>query len=140
MTTANRGKSAEKSVDAVLKKWNNLAAFAYHRLPDARSARGALAAQPADFYFCSKGVFGHLEVKETEHEYRLAKDKVSQLAILKKFSMAGAVSLVLVHHSTLKKWRVLYAGGLASDVPSWDLREVQTYDSAEDALVATGYF
>ena len=140
MSISNTGKKAEKLVEAVLKKWNNRAGFAYFRLPDSRAARNFLTAQPGDFaYYCGPRA-GILEVKSTQHSYRLARDKISQLPTLKKLSAAGAANLVLVQHTTENVWRILYPGGLDSSVPSWDLREVETYPDAESALLSTGYF
>lgn len=140
MSISNTGKKAEKLVEAVLKKWNNRAGFAYFRLPDSRAARNFLTAQPGDFaYYCGPRA-GILEVKSTQHSYRLAKDKVSQLPTLKKLSAAGASNLVLVQHTTENVWRILYPGGLDASVPSWDLRNVETYPDAESALFSTGYF
>ena len=140
MSISNTGKKAEKLVETVLKKWNNRSGFAYFRLPDSRSARNFLTAQPGDFaYYCGPCA-GILEVKSTQHPYRLAKDKISQLPTLKKLSAAGAANLVLVQHTTENVWRVLYPGGLDASVPSWDLRKVETYPDAESALLSTRYF
>ena len=140
MSISNTGKKAEKLVEAVLKKWNNNSGFAYFRLQDSRAARNFLVAQPGDFaYYCGPRA-GILEVKSTQHSYRLAKDKVSQLPTLKKLSAAGAANLVLVNHTTEGVWRILYPGGLDASVPSWDLRNVETYPDAESALFSTGYF
>lgn len=131
----DRGKVAEKAVQKLLDRYNHdYSDFAYHRLPDARAAGGRLAAQPADFIYWSGDYGGFIEVKETEHEYRLAKDKISQLAILKKFSMAGARSIVLVFHSTLKKWRIAKVEYFELGVPSWDLSGLPLHDSADDAM------
>ena len=140
MSISNTGKKAEKLVEAVLKKWNSRSGFAYFRLPDSRAARNFLMAQPGDFaYYCGQRA-GILEVKSTQHSYRLARDKISQLPTLKKLSAAGAANLVLVQHTTENVWRILYPGGLDASVPSWDLRNVETYPDAESALLSTRYF
>ena len=135
-----RGKQAEKIVDALFKKWNGRSSFAYHRLADARAAMGRLAASPADFLYFHDKFGGFIEVKTTAHNYRLARAAVSQLPTLQKFSYAGAKNLILVFHSEIDKWRVLFPAGLSMEVPSWDLTDVPTFDSAEDALISTGYF
>lgn len=135
-----RGKKAEKEVDALLKKWNGKANFTFFRMPDARAAMGRLGASPGDFLYFSGGHAGFIEVKSTEHAFRLARAKVSQIPTLKKFALAGARSFILVHHSTQNVWRILFPGGLSDEVPLWDLSNVDTYPSAEDALVSTGYF
>ena len=135
-----RGKQAEKIVETVLKKWNSRVTFAYWRLPDSRSARSFLVAQPGDYCFFSGAYSGILEVKSSLHPSRIAKDKISQLPTLQKLELAGAHSVILIHHSEIDKWRVLYPSELAMNVPSWDLTDVPTFDSAEDALISTGYF
>ena len=139
-TTANRGKNSEKIVDDLFKKWNRKASFCYHRLPDSRSARGAIKAQPGDFLFFSGGYGGVVEVKETQHAYRLARDKVPQLPTLHKFEMAGAKCVVLVHHYLEGIWRLAFADDLPTDATSWDLSNFPQYTSAEDALRSTGWF
>lgn len=135
-----RGKQAEKLVETVLKKWNNQSHFAYQRLADSRTARSYIAAQPADFiYFCGKHA-GFLEVKSTTHNTRLTRAAVSQLPTLQKFSHAGASNIVLVYHSELNVWRVLFPANLLMDVPSWELSAIPTHPDAESALLSTGYF
>lgn len=135
-----RGKLAEKAVEKLLKKWNGRAGFAYWRLPDARSARSFLSAQPGDFaYFCNQRG-GIIEVKSTEHAYRLPRARVPQLPTLNVLALAGAQSIVLIHHSQLKVWRYVIPEKLQAEVPSWDLRGYPTYTSAEEALMATGWF
>jgi hypothetical protein len=148
---ANRGKVAEKATEKVLDDLNSrFMTFAYERLPDARSAGGRLKAVICDYLVWWKEMvnnlpYGHsilLEVKETEHEYRLPKDKVSQYPRLKKFENAGATALVLVFHSKIDKWRVMTLRQLdhvAGDA-SWDLRNIETFNSASDALKSSGVF
>ena len=135
-----RGKIAERLVEAVLKKWNTKASFSFWRCPDARAAMGGLGAAPGDLLYFHDKFGGFIEVKTTAHNYRLARAAVSQLPTLQKFSYAGAKNLILVFHSEIDKWRVLFPGGLSMEVPSWDLTDVPTFDSAEDALISTGYF
>lgn len=139
-STKDRGKAAEKAVEKVLKKWNEYSAFAYWRLPDARSARGYLAAQPGDMVWFCAGRGGIIEIKSTQHAYRIAREKISQLATLKKLDLAGAENLILIQHTEENVWRVVRPGNLDSDVPSWDLRSYPTYDTPEAALRSTGWF
>jgi hypothetical protein len=88
--------------------------FAWHRMPDARSARGALAAQPGDFITARK-VDGReprtvwLEVKETAEERRFPRAKVAQWAKLRRFWIAGNDVIVLVYRSMFKDWTYLRA-------------------------------
>lgn len=136
-----RGKSAEKQVEAVLKMLNTSSDMAWARLPDTRSAGSFIAAQPADF-LVSCGGMKFLEVKSTKHTYRIAKDKISQLPTLRKFHMAGTPFAVLVEHSTQGVWRAVPGDYFVAraDQPSWDLSDLPTYDSPESALRATGWF
>lgn len=103
------GKWAEKQVGAWLEaRSQSLSNFAYHRYPDARAARGALAAQPADFLVGCKVFRGdvalHLEVKETAQARRLPRSKISQYGSLLKFHWAGFRTLVVVYRSAFDDW------------------------------------
>ena len=135
-----RGKSAEKIVEGVLKSWNTSASFAYFRLADARAARNFLAAQPGDFAYFSGTFAGIIEVKSSQHSYRIAKDKISQLPVLQKLAYAGAKSVILIHHTTENVWRAVHPLDLTIGLPSWDLSHLPTYTSAEAALKSTGWF
>jgi hypothetical protein len=119
MSRGDLGKQAEAEVT----KWLNAASalhanFAFHRFPDSRAARGALAAQPADFlvatYFGGVARSSLLEVKETENTARLPKSKIGQYGMLKKFDMAGMDVFVLVYRSKLADWTYLTANDLFS--------------------------
>lgn len=146
-----RGKRAEKSVRDHFEKLNEqYATFCYERLPDARAAMGRIKKQMAD-YLCwwrdtdEVGDYDFryqvpLEVKSTEHDYRLAKDKLEQLPKLKKVAMAGAFPHVLVHFKAIDKWRIAPADYFESGVPSWDMRDLPTFESAQAALESTGLF
>lgn len=140
-----RGKDAEGDVEDLLKRWNvERMEFAYERLPDARAARGVIKAQLSD-YICMVGWtdglgvlqkhFVILEVKETRHDYRLAKDKLEQLPRIHKWLRAHADGVVLVKHTLLNKWRAICATQLTIGLPSWDLRDMPLYDTPEQALV-----
>lgn len=129
-----RGKDTEKEVEELFTEWNSQTfTFAWHRMPDARAAMGRLKAQPCD-YLVFRGEGMLLEVKETTHDYRLAKDKVAQRAVLEKFRLAGARTYVLVHHTGLGQWRIVSTANLEGGIPSWDLRDYTLYDTAADAL------
>lgn len=134
------GKETEKLVESLFATWNEKQAFAWHRLPDARSARGALRAQPADYMYRHGPYSGFVELKALKHEYRLPADRLTQLPTLKKWTLAGAQNVVLVFHYMTGHWRVLRPESLHTGVPSWDLSQHTTYNSAEEALLSTGYF
>lgn len=134
------GKATEQLVEKLFEQWNQDVNFSWHRLPDARAARGFLAAQPADYIWWRRPAGGYLEVKATQHAYRLSKDKVRQLPLLHKHGLAGAQCYVLVHHYLQGTWRVVAAADLALGLPSWDLSAVPTFTSAEAALKSTGLF
>lgn len=137
----DRGKWTEDQVDTMFSKLNKSRYdFAYHRLPDARAAGGRLKAQPADF-LVSCGRMRFLEVKETQHDYRLAKDKVAQIAVLRKHRMAGTQFGVLVYHSEIEKWRFAPDDffGVEGLPASWDLRDLPTFDTAIEAFTSSGW-
>lgn len=116
MGLGDRGKWAEKEVQLCLNDWSAAdSRFAFHRFPDARAARGALAAQPSDYLVLMN--FGTkravlLEVKETQERYRLPKKMISQYGKLKMFSWAGAEIYVVVYRSSLEDWTYFYEGDL----------------------------
>jgi len=140
-STANRGKLEEKEVQTFLTNYSNKnAKFDFLRYPDARTAGGRMTAMPADFEFFMPFVHGLIEVKATEHPFRLPKDKVSQLATMKKRALAGGKCFLLIHHSTEDNWRICPVEDMASNVPSWDFSHLKNYDSAESALLSTGVF
>ena len=133
------GDATEKLVEALFKQWNQRQSFAWHRLPDAKAARGRMAAQPADYIYRSNDMSGFIEVKALKHPYRLPAARVSQLPTLLKWSLAGNADIVLVHHYMEGIWRAISPKFLKTDVPSWDLSPFPTHTTAEAALLSTGF-
>lgn len=134
-TLANRGKWAEARTQEYLTQLSNARAeFDFERLPDARAAMGRFKAQIADFAFFMPGLHGVIEVKETKHSFRLAKDKLEQLPRMHKRALAGGLCIVLVYFSGPRKWRAIRAVELEVGLPSWDLSTYQTFDTAAEAL------
>lgn len=140
---ADRGKAAEKMVRAYLEWWHGRSAYReFNRLTDTRAAGRIIKKAPGDFDFYCGGtgdivpVFGLIEVKETKHEYRLERDKITQLPTLRKRAKCGGKCPVLVHHSTIGKWRSVFAPQLMEfgDKGSWDLTGYPLFDSAGEAL------
>lgn len=132
------GKWAEGLVrDWLEQKSLNTAGFAFHRYPDARSAQGPLAAQPADFLVALDGKATHLEVKETKELLRLPKAKIRQYGMLKKFDWAGFDTKVLVYRSQVPDWVVLSSFDLfvhEECPPSFPFRGCLTFRSHAEAL------
>ncbi len=139
---ANMGKWAEKEAQSHLESCSRQSHdFAYHRFPDARAARGALAAQPSDFLVSFASRNGnrtiYLEVKESQNPNRLSKAKIGQYGMLLKFHLTNAEVLVLVFMSTHNKWVYLTGDDLFSyeTCPaSFPLTNLPTYASAAEAL------
>ena len=132
------GKETETLVQDVLKAANNLSNFAWHRLPDAKAARGAMAAQPADYMFRFGNIAGFLEVKALKHDYRLPASRLTQLPVLNKWALAGNQNYVLINHYMIGQWRIINTAELEFGVPSWDLRSYEVYSTPEEALRAKG--
>ena len=130
------GRETEKIVEAILREENKRIDFVWHRLPDSKQSRGLVQAQPADYMLVDRGVATLLEIKSLRHAYRIPKDRITQLPMLHKFAAAGAVCLVLIHHYMTGVWRVVNADELEAGVPSWDLRGLTEYKSADEALAA----
>ncbi len=132
------GKFAERMVQLWLTKESDTnSAFAFHRFPDARAARGALAAQPSDHLVVHRGEVTFLETKESAEKTRLPKAKVSQYGSLLKFHLAGARVLVIVHRAHFSDWIVFHNRHLffIDDTPaSFPFAGLPTYPTAAAAL------
>lgn len=140
------GKWAEKQTQDWLEARSAASArFAYHRYPDARSARGALAAQPADFLVAiaphgyAPKTF-HLEVKETAQQNRLPKTKIGQFGKLRLFHEAGFQTRLLVYRSHYRDWVVFTQSQLFmydETPPSFPFAGLTSFPTAAAALEAT---
>ena len=157
--SANRGKYAEAKVRIILKEIEeeNLR-FTFNRIQDAHAARGVFASQAGDFeWFFDTGKIaglpvdgggsiavpftlnGVLEVKETEHAFRLAHKNFSadKVARMRKRQLAGSQPLVLICHrvyggDTPTVWRpVEFDYFLQREGGSWDLSDWPTYTQKE---------
>lgn len=154
---ADRGAYAEKAVKDYLTEWGQHPRRDWARLVDAKAAGRLIKAAAADFEFLQsvsgcgpkgdevRSCYGLIEVKETKHDYRLEKKRVTQMARLRKRSNAGAVCLVAVFHSTSNTWRGLPVKFLAQSnetTGSWDLRDVPAFPDVQGALhyAACGVF
>jgi penicillin-binding protein-related factor A (putative recombinase) len=136
-----RGKTAEKAVMSHFDRLNTrFMAFAYERTSDARAAGGRLKKQLSDFLCWWTGTSIPLEVKSTEHDYRLPSDHLTQLPRLKKVAKAGARPYVLVLFKGLAQWRIAPVDYFEFGKPSWDMRDLPLYASAQAALESTGDF
>lgn len=146
----DRGKYAEKEVTKVLEGWNNLASFAFERLPDARAARGRLKAALCDFlcwYRIPNGsddinICVPLEVKSTEHKggYLLTKTALEQLPRLNKVALASADPFVLVYFKVTDRWRIAPISFFPHGQPSWNMSSLPEFPTAKAALESTGFF
>lgn len=133
---ADRGKVAETAVQNFLAEWHQHPNHEFNRLVDAKAAGRTIKAAAADFEFFCPGHFGLIEVKETEHEYRLSRDKVPQLPRLRKRTNCGGSCVVVVFHSTTRKWRICSIPWLMStgDKGSWNLAALPHYETCGEAL------
>lgn len=139
---ANRGSGAEDDVKKFLDDWASRSTHREaNRLVDTKAAGRVIKAAAADFeFFCedwSQRSHGLIEVKETEHEYRLSKSRLTQFARLRKRAKCGGRIFVLVYHSKTKLWRCLtdHDLGEISVTGSWDLRTLEARPSPMSALL-----
>lgn len=126
-TSANRGKEAENLVKKRLEVLAKSANVAWHRPPDMRS--GSFQPALCDFILLQDGQLTLIEVKQTQHEYRLPHGSLSteQVGRMRVWEMAGATCYVLIYHSTIKQWRVQQVDYFSERTGgSWDLREIPT--------------
>jgi penicillin-binding protein-related factor A (putative recombinase) len=124
VATANRGKVAEGLVRKHLASVNRQD-FAWSRLPDAHA--GSFQPALADFLLLNAGQMILLEVKETQHDYRLPVGNFSpdSRARMRLFQFAGAKCQVLIFHSGIKLWRTAELDYFGTQTTgSWDMREL----------------
>lgn len=142
---ADRGKEAEKATQDYLEAWQAASAYReFNRLTDTKAAGRIIKAAAADFEFYTltgggaERYFGLIECKETKHDYRLDRSKISQLPRLRKRAKCGGKSPVLIFHSTLEKWRAVSAPDLMEfgDKGSWNLSGFPLFDTPGAALAS----
>jgi len=134
---ADRGKEAEKQLQTYLDTWaHGRIDRDYERLVDSKSAGRIVKAAKADFEALHSGTYVLLECKQTAHDYRLERAKVTQLPRLRKQAAAGAACFVLVYHSTTRLWRCASLEWLMlpNDKGSWNLSSLPVYPTVAAAL------
>ena len=142
MGFANRGVYAEKKVKEYLDGWQGRSNYReFNRMTDSKAAGRIIKAAAADFdYYCvTKDMarfHGLIEVKETEHAYRLSRDKVTQLPRVRKRQKCGGKSYVVIYHSRTYQWRVATVPYLAEtgDKGSWNLTNMPSFTTCGLAL------
>jgi hypothetical protein len=118
-SSKSRGKVAEGKVAAALK---NAPECVAKRIPDAKA--GSFVAVAGDFSVKYEGKAYLLEVKQTDHAFRLPHGNVSlrQIALMRKSMMVGVICWVLVYHASLDAWRLVDVEFLRTRIGgSWDL-------------------
>lgn len=141
-----RGVTAQKTAEAHLKYLNTrVASFTFERMPDARAAMGRAKKAVSD-YLCWWKPVGTpalnvpLEVKSTEHDYRLPGNNLTQLPKLKLLAKCGANPYVVVWFKGINKWRIAPISFFETGLPSWDMRELPVYPDFKAAIESTGVF
>lgn len=130
----SRGKHAENAVQVRLQELSNSRHVTWARWPDARA--GSLQPAFCDFMLFYYGQTMAIEVKQTEHEYRLSHGNmdIPQVARLRALTWANVKAVVLIYHSKLDLWRGFPISRFVErDGGSWDLRD-QTPTSLENLL------
>ena len=114
----------------------------WERIYDARTAGGKIPKRPGDYSVFAPGLHIWIEVKETQHNSRIDKSKLTQIPKLTVREMAGGTIIILVYHTKTKKWRAppFYLFGNNPSAASWDLSELPEFDSLEDAMLCAARF
>jgi penicillin-binding protein-related factor A (putative recombinase) len=132
MSNNNPGRYLEKQIEKELKKITD-STFRWRRLPDAHAARGALAAQPADFFIASDGMTIHLEAKSVGGKtFRLP--RFSQESELRAWSRAGVLGYILVHFYEMNVFKAVDIRDLEPGKPSWVLKDFPSLEGVGEAL------
>jgi penicillin-binding protein-related factor A (putative recombinase) len=134
---ADRGAVAEKAVQKYLEKWEaDSRDREVERLVDTKAAGRIIRAAAADFAFYCPGAFGLIEVKETKHDYRLERPKITQLPRMRRRAKAGGKCYVVILFSEIDRWRAITADDLMTfgDKGSWNLSHLPDFGSPEQVL------
>lgn len=138
---ADLGKKSEaevkKALDVLAGRLGHT--FQPKRVIDARAARSKNFSGPGtvgDYEIFYQGKVTYIEVKETEKDYLPAKNfKRNQIARCQLRSLAGCPVRVIVHHTTMKRWRVLPIQKFFDEVKSqWDTSDGESFYTAQEAV------
>ena len=99
-----KGKPTEKKLTAYLKFLMQDPDWWFHRFPDAGVCMGRIQKQPADYMIMYRGDSALLEVKECESHTSIPKSRLTQLAKMKRFEMAGGLGLFIIHIPDKREW------------------------------------
>lgn len=132
----SRGQSSQDLVQEFLTEQKSKDQnFDFDRLYDTKSAGRILPAQVSDFTFCYKGRAGAIEVKETKHDYRISNSDFPQEPRLRRRALAGALAILVVHHTTSGVWRLVQITAFSSPMEkSLDLSGVPTHSTFKAVL------
>lgn len=104
----SQGKNIEDKVHQVLNELKlEYLSLDFDRLLDARAAGRPVPPTVSDFVGCCNGRGFALEVKSTAHDFRLSYSDFPQFPRMRRRAQAGALCLLAIYHSTLKKWRLV---------------------------------
>lgn len=134
MAFANRGKRGEGLFKAACTRINRQG-FIWYKFPDAFT--GAKAPVPADYLLMEDGQVYLMEVKETEHEFRLKHGNVGadQIARMRNWQLAGAKAYVIVFHSTKATWRFIPVNELVErEGGSWNISIYSEYENPDEII------
>ncbi len=136
----NKGKYAEGQFKIICDKYAVKAAFAYMRLPDTHG--GSKVPTIADFQTVYGGTLRMVEIKETKFSDRLPYGNFdsAQVARLKRWSLAGAHSWVIIYHTEEKLYRLhpsYVFEGRDMTVGSWFFRDRSVNDTDSSGIGMT---
>jgi len=125
----NQGKYAEDAVRKWLKaKEEAELHFTFNRIMDAKSAMGRFGSQPGDFQAFAPKRNWLIEIKSSEHAYRIPHGSfgIDQVGRMVKRQLAGTECFVLFYSKTTKLWRTMDLEFFRQrEGGSWDLRPYQ---------------
>jgi hypothetical protein len=134
----SRGKAAEAKIRRILVEFQaaNPDDFQFMRPPDTRAAGRPMPPTVADFVCSHRGKLElALEVKETEHEYRLQKRAFPQYPRMRRHLKCGGRAYLAILHRTTKRWRLIDVAGMPSlEKGSWDLMEWRSFSDIRAEL------
>jgi hypothetical protein len=123
------GKWLEKKVKELLENESKKMVFSFERLHDARAARGKFPPQTSDFMVNCIGTGGprsiFIECKETQNLDQISIGDFPQFPKIKRKMLAGAKGILIVYHTTLKKFRLVNLDWFPLDTTVFKLKDIE---------------
>ena len=138
----DKGKKLETDFGKVMAKLSKSPLLYPYRIPDARTTstivngkmRGRLNKRPGDYFIFYNRCAWLIELKEVDHDFRIATKRFTQIAKMRRFAMTNNRAGAIVAHTSNGTYRYLSIEWLFANKgnPSYDLSNWDAYTNLEE--------